>query len=198
MRQSLFIYVPHFNKYSKNTYFTVKCAVTGFHIFYLHILIDFTAAVCLYTVPVKPIRKNDRNCFLRTVTVISVSIVCFVRICPRRPEHRERTLRQCILPHWNLTTPGISAGRPISRDGSIFNSSACHRHRYGCAVPSEQSPSGLSVARQQKEGKGCAVLFYFQCSQRSFFCPLLYYSTVLLVLSEKFFEFVKYFLFSAI
>ena len=147
-----------------------------FIIFYLHILIVLTAAVCLYTVPVKPIRKNDRNCFLRTVTVISVSIVCFVRICPRRPEHWERTLRQCILPHWNLTTPGISAGRPISRDGSIFNSSACHRHRYGCAVPFGQSPSGLSVARQQKEGKGCAVLFCFQCSQRSFFA--LYYITV--------------------
>ena len=99
----------------------------------------------------------------RPPCIVFVSIVfAFVRICPRRPEHRERTLRQCILPHWNLTTPGISAGRPISRDGSIFNSSACHRHRYGYAVPSEQSPSGLSVARQQKEGKGCAVLFCFQ------------------------------------
>ena len=34
--------------------------------------------------------------------------------------------------------------------------------------------------------------------RRGRFCPLLYYSTVLLVLSEKFFEFVKYSLFSAI
>lgn len=77
-------------------------------------------------------------------------------------------------------------------------SSACHRHRYGCAVPSGQSPSGLSVARQQKEGKGCAVLFCFQCSQRPFFCPLLYYSTVLLGLSQLFSDFLKNFSFSII
>ena len=43
----------------------------------------------------------------RPPCIVFVSIVfAFVRICPRRPEHRERTLRQCILPHWNLTTPG--------------------------------------------------------------------------------------------
>ena len=35
-----------------------------------------------------------------------------VSICPRRPRLRERTLRPCHWPHWNLTTPRISAGRP--------------------------------------------------------------------------------------
>ena len=53
----------------------------------------------------------------------------------------------------------------LGLDASIFNASACHGLRCGCAAPSEYIPCGLPVSRQQKESKKCAVLFYFQGTQ---------------------------------
>lgn len=65
---------------------------------------------------------------------------------------RERISRPCIWPHWNLTTLWFSQSRPrwlrritvdaASRsacrlDGSIFNASAFHGPRCGCAAASE-------------------------------------------------------------
>ena len=49
---------------------------------------------------------------MHRLRVCGIDRLLTVSICPRRPRLRERTLRPCHWPHWNLTTPRISAGRP--------------------------------------------------------------------------------------
>ena len=93
-------------------------------------------------------------------------------------EIREHTLRLCISLIGISPPPGSPRAAPKVRDGSIINAPACHRLRHGCAVISSRHSGqvkacpllcsyGLPVTRQQKECKGCAVLFCFQRTQRS-------------------------------
>ena len=117
----------------------------------------------------------------RPPCIVFVSIVLFsVRICPRRPELRNAPSGHAFDLIGISPLPGSPRGALIGCDGSrhlvrtastlglrldasIFNASACHGLRCGCAAPSDSKGRvAYRFRRRQKEGKGCAVLFDFQ------------------------------------
>ena len=57
--------------------------------------------------------KKAAECFLANDRLgICINRFCFCPYLSTTPRTRERILRQCILPHGNLTPPRISARRP--------------------------------------------------------------------------------------
>ena len=124
--------------------------------------------------------------------IVSFALLVFIHDAPKQKERtsafREHTHRLCIQSHWNLTTPGISAGCPhlLRRHTMLRIESArsiastldfmagqkyhcCSRlssPHSGCAAVTRDQCSIGSPAhhRQREECSVCAVLFSCQCA----------------------------------